>query len=524
MAKVFISYRRADSAAISGRIYDRLVAKFRRKHVFKDVDDIPAGVNFGAYIQESLRECAVALVVIGRTWLDTRAPDGSRRLDDSSDWVRVEIETALALHLTIMPLLVEGATMPAPGSLPESLRDIAAINALPVRNDPDFAHDMERVITAVEHAFASRPATGFTGLPGLFRRSTHAEPAHERPAVEQPEQAEPVMPPPTLPAADATPTVATSARIEDTSMADMVAAVAADAKPVDPVKQPPVTGKARAQRALLAILAAVLIVASFGVLLSKIPSLSMGAGTASTRTAETSATGTAFERGVAALQTTIVGTETANTQLAAAAVATLPLKVPSPGQDCVQEGMKGFWQSRPGSQYTCDASYTHVTATAKSPGELIFEFQDNLAKDVRVPVDSSYIVSIQMSNLSANGTVDFDVQGSPEVATPTSQQSVTNYYYEIQVQPSGTWVATVERCPPSNVCTKYQPGGWININGRHTLAFSFQNNTATVLVDGVNQGRYSDMVAPGQTAVTLGLYCDSGTSRVDFSNLSISVP
>ena len=108
MAKIFISYRRSDSAAISGRIYDRLVAKFRRKNVFKDVDDIPAGVDFGSYIQQSLRECAVVLVVIGPRWLGARADDGSRRLENPADWVRVEIETALALGLTVIPLLVEG--------------------------------------------------------------------------------------------------------------------------------------------------------------------------------------------------------------------------------------------------------------------------------------------------------------------------------------------------------------------------------------------------------------------------------
>lgn len=77
MAKVFISYPRADSASVSGRIYDRLVAQLGRGNVFKDVDDIPPGVNFGAYIQGSLRQCAVALVIIGPRWLDPQAADGA---------------------------------------------------------------------------------------------------------------------------------------------------------------------------------------------------------------------------------------------------------------------------------------------------------------------------------------------------------------------------------------------------------------------------------------------------------------
>jgi TIR domain len=79
MARVFIWYRRADSASISERIYDRLVERFRRKNVFKDVDDIPPGVDFADYIQESLRECAAALVVMGPRWLEARDAGGGRQ-------------------------------------------------------------------------------------------------------------------------------------------------------------------------------------------------------------------------------------------------------------------------------------------------------------------------------------------------------------------------------------------------------------------------------------------------------------
>src|SRR5258708_4264580 len=97
MAKIFLSYRRVDSATMAGRIYDRLILRFGEKNIFKDVDDIPPGVNFAEYIQDSLRQCAVKLVIIGRSWLASPAPDGSRRLDNPADFVRIEIETALAL-------------------------------------------------------------------------------------------------------------------------------------------------------------------------------------------------------------------------------------------------------------------------------------------------------------------------------------------------------------------------------------------------------------------------------------------
>jgi hypothetical protein len=152
---IFISYRRADSASISGRIYDRLVAKYGRSNVFKDVDNIPPGVRFGTYIQNSLRQCAVALVVIGPRWLDVPTADGRRRLDDPTDWVRIEVETALALGLTVIPVLVEGALMPKAAELPVSLQVLAQINSIVVRYDPDFAHDMERLIAGLERLLAN---------------------------------------------------------------------------------------------------------------------------------------------------------------------------------------------------------------------------------------------------------------------------------------------------------------------------------------------------------------------------------
>jgi hypothetical protein len=171
MAKVFICYRRLDSAPFTGRIYDRLVTKFGRKNVFKDVDDIPAGVDFARYIQNSLRQCAVELVVIGRQWVEARDAQDHRRLDDPLDYVRLEMETALSLGLVVIPLLVDGASMPIGTDLPESLRSLTTLNALQVRNDPDFARDMDRVIASVERMFAARPGNAGAGPTGSTMNS-----------------------------------------------------------------------------------------------------------------------------------------------------------------------------------------------------------------------------------------------------------------------------------------------------------------------------------------------------------------
>jgi TIR domain len=155
MAKVFISYRRADGATVSGRIYDHLKIRFGKRNIFKDVDDIPMGMDFGEYIKDSLRESAVLLVVIGQHWL-TDTTTGIRKLDDPEDWVRIEIETAFQLGLTVIPLLVDGTKMPTADGLPQSLRVLPKLNYLSLREDPDFTRDMERVITSCELALASR--------------------------------------------------------------------------------------------------------------------------------------------------------------------------------------------------------------------------------------------------------------------------------------------------------------------------------------------------------------------------------
>lgn len=157
MSRIFISYRRADSAAMCGRIYDRLVAKFGRRDVFKDVDSIPLGVDFAQHIRDVLKDCDVEFVIIGRHWLDATGPDG-RRLDDPDDFVRLEVEGALAGGMLVVPLLVDGATMPSADQLPESLRALALRNGMPVRYDPDFEGDMRRVIAHLEQARKARRA------------------------------------------------------------------------------------------------------------------------------------------------------------------------------------------------------------------------------------------------------------------------------------------------------------------------------------------------------------------------------
>src|SRR4051812_48901491 len=128
MPSIFISYRREDTSGEAGRLAEDLGARFGRSGIFMDVDSISPGANFEDRIDGALGACQVALVLIGDRWLDARPPDGRRRLDQDGDYVRHEIAAALARRdVTVVPVLVEGATMPTPSELPPDIAGLAKI-------------------------------------------------------------------------------------------------------------------------------------------------------------------------------------------------------------------------------------------------------------------------------------------------------------------------------------------------------------------------------------------------------------
>ena len=149
MSKIIVSYRRSDSAAITGRIFDRLVDRYGEELVFMDIDRIPFGTDFRHHIQDALQGADILLAVIGPTWLGKTA-DGRTRIGDEADPVRVEIEAALKQGLTVIPVLVDNATMPGAADLPESIRDFAYINAAPIDVGRDFRQHMERLTRSID--------------------------------------------------------------------------------------------------------------------------------------------------------------------------------------------------------------------------------------------------------------------------------------------------------------------------------------------------------------------------------------
>jgi hypothetical protein len=159
MSGIFISYRREDSAAYAGRLYDRLSAQFGADQVFMDVDDIPPGADFASHIDARIGSCDAMVVVIGNEWLTARNSDGRLRLSDPNDFVGLEVTLALQRGVLVIPVLVGGAQMPKAEELRADLKPLARRNALTI-NDHDFQRDADNLVSAIEQ------------LPSLAKRTS----------------------------------------------------------------------------------------------------------------------------------------------------------------------------------------------------------------------------------------------------------------------------------------------------------------------------------------------------------------
>lgn len=149
MPKVFLSYRRDDSGGYAGRIQDQLTRDLGADVVFMDVDGIQFGRNFVEVLHEEVSKCDVLLAVIGRNWLEARDENGSRRLDDPNDFVRIEIGAALQRKIAVVPILLEGVKIPNAGELPEDLKELAVRNGIDIRL-ASFHSDVDRLIQGLK--------------------------------------------------------------------------------------------------------------------------------------------------------------------------------------------------------------------------------------------------------------------------------------------------------------------------------------------------------------------------------------
>lgn len=142
---VFISYRRNEAAAYAGRLYDRLAARFGREKVFMDTANIGLGEDFYEVVTSASESCAVMLALISPRWL--RGAGGQSDLDD---YVRLEVATALRRKILVIPILIQGASMPASQDLPEDLSPLARRNALVLSDDARWERDVEDLMKTLE--------------------------------------------------------------------------------------------------------------------------------------------------------------------------------------------------------------------------------------------------------------------------------------------------------------------------------------------------------------------------------------
>jgi tetratricopeptide (TPR) repeat protein len=169
---VFVSYRRQDARHVAGRLADRLVERFQ---VFMDMDTIEPGTDFTDVIRQAVEDCDVFLSVIGAQWMSVTGDQGQPRLKDAGDWVVAETVAALLRNVPVIPVLVDGAVMPARSELPPELAPLASRQAMTIRHE-SFSSDVNRLIAAIE------------------RRVGAAEPGSPPPAA-------PASPPPVAPGA-----------------------------------------------------------------------------------------------------------------------------------------------------------------------------------------------------------------------------------------------------------------------------------------------------------------------------------
>ena len=144
---IFISYRREDSAGYTRAVFDQLVKRFSKQRVFMDVDAIDPGLAFDQVIEQAVGNCEVLLVMIGKRWIEPQ-PDGGLRIQSPDDFVRLEISAALARDVRVIPVLLDGASMPAENQLPEQLRPLARRNAIELSNSR-FDSDIDKLVEAI---------------------------------------------------------------------------------------------------------------------------------------------------------------------------------------------------------------------------------------------------------------------------------------------------------------------------------------------------------------------------------------
>ncbi len=155
---IFISYRRDDAEGEAGRLYDDLVRAYGNDSVFMDVAGIAPGLDFRKAIDDNVSGCGVFLAIIGSQWATIAGPNGEHRLEDANDFVRLEVASALARNIAVIPVLVQEARMPHPDQLPDNIKDLAYRNSVEISH-ARWNSDVQLLIAALKQYVTTSTAT-----------------------------------------------------------------------------------------------------------------------------------------------------------------------------------------------------------------------------------------------------------------------------------------------------------------------------------------------------------------------------
>ena len=157
MPRVFICYRREDSAPYAGRLHDRLSAEFGARNVFMDLESVGPGDKFEDHIRAAVDQTDVAVIVIGPRWLEVHDEEGRPRIASKVDFVRREIAMVLGDGVQVIPALVGRATLPPALDLPRDIRPLSTFQAIEL-SDLRWAHDVRQLVNVIHACEPKRPS------------------------------------------------------------------------------------------------------------------------------------------------------------------------------------------------------------------------------------------------------------------------------------------------------------------------------------------------------------------------------
>jgi len=158
---IFVCYRRDDAPGYAGHVFGDLSSERRfKERVFIDRGGIHGGADYRNVLGREIRECVVFLVLIGRDWLRMTDSKGQRRLGAPNDVLSWEVVTALDKGSMVIPVLVNGATMPEPEDLPAGMERLADKQAHALTDD-HWDDDMKLLVRLLNEAIRRRPARRF---------------------------------------------------------------------------------------------------------------------------------------------------------------------------------------------------------------------------------------------------------------------------------------------------------------------------------------------------------------------------